>query len=53
MDKWGDKKEHRHALAALNTIKKIENKTMVEFNKRFNDLVNSMHKDISPQKPQL
>ena len=48
MDKKGDKKEHRHALATLNTIKKIENETMVEFNKRFNDLVNSMHKDIKP-----
>ena len=48
MDKWGDKREHRHALAALNTIKKTENETMIEFNKRFNDLVNSMHKDIKP-----
>lgn len=50
MDKWGDKKEHRHALAALNIIKKTENETMVEFNKIFNDLVNNMHKDIKPSK---
>ena len=48
MDKWGDKREHQHALAALNTIKKLENETMIEFNKRFNDLVNGMHKDIKP-----
>ena len=48
MDKWGDKRGHQHALAALNTIKKTENETMVQFNKRFNDLVNSMHKDIKP-----
>ena len=33
MDKWGDKREHRHALVALNTIKKIENETMIEFTK--------------------
>jgi len=35
-------------LAALNTIKKTENETMIEFNKRFNALVNNMHKDIKP-----
>ena len=35
-------------MAALNTIKKTEKETMIEFNKRFNDLVNSMHKDIKP-----
>ena len=29
MDKWGDKKEHRHALAALNTIKKTKKETML------------------------
>ena len=46
MDKWGDKREHRHALAALNTNRKSENETMIEFNKRFNDLVSGMHKDI-------
>ena len=50
MDKWGDKREHRHALATLNTIKKSKNETMIEFNKRFNDLVSGMHKDIKPSK---
>ena len=48
MDKWGDKREGRHALTALHTIKKSENETMIEFNKRFNDLISSMHKDIKP-----
>jgi predicted transcriptional regulator len=47
-EKWGDKKEHCHLLAALNTIKKNENETMEEFNKRFNELINSLHKDIKP-----
>ena len=35
-------------LGSSNTIKKTKNETMVEFNKRFNDLVNNMHKDIKP-----
>jgi hypothetical protein len=48
IEKWGDKKEHRHLLATLNTIKKNENETMEEFNKRFNELINSLHKDIKP-----
>jgi hypothetical protein len=47
-EKWGEKKEHRHLLAALNTIKKNENETMEEFNKRFNELISSLHKDIKP-----
>ena len=47
-EKWGDKKEHCHLLAALNTIKKNENETMEEFNKRFNEIINSLHKDIKP-----
>jgi hypothetical protein len=32
-ERWGDKKEHRHLLAALHSIKKNENETMEEFNK--------------------
>ena len=35
-------------MIALNIIKKTKNETMIEFNKRFNDLVNSMYKDIKP-----
>jgi hypothetical protein len=49
-EKWGEKRDHRHLLAALNTMKKNENETMDEFNKRFNELVSSMHKDIKPPK---
>jgi predicted transcriptional regulator len=47
-ERWGDKKEHRHLLASLHTIKKNENETMEEFNKKFNDLISSLHKDIKP-----
>jgi hypothetical protein len=48
LERWGDKKEHRHLLAELHTIKKKENETMEEFNKKFDDLVNSLHTDIKP-----
>jgi hypothetical protein len=41
-------RDHRHLLATLNTMKKNENETMDEFNKRFNELVSSMHQDIKP-----
>jgi hypothetical protein len=27
-EKWGEKRDHRHLLAALNTMKKNENETM-------------------------
>src|SRR5713101_7091568 len=33
--KWGEKKEPRHLLAALYSIKKMENVTMDEFNTKF------------------
>jgi ribonuclease HI len=46
--RWGDHKEHRFQLAALHTIRKKENETMVEFNTRFNNIVKSLHKDIKP-----
>jgi hypothetical protein len=46
--RWGEKKDHRYLLAALNTIKKNENETMEEFNKKFNDLVSNLHTDIKP-----
>jgi hypothetical protein len=44
----GEKRDHRHLLAELNTMKKNENETMEELNKRFNQLVSSMHDDIKP-----
>jgi len=47
-ERWGDKKEYRHLLAALHGIKKSENETMEEFNKKFNELVSSLHTDIKP-----
>ena len=46
--RWGDKKENRHLLAALTETKKKENETIEEFNKKFNDLVSRLHKDIKP-----
>ena len=39
MNKWGEKKEPRHQLAALHNIKKMENETMEEFNKKFKNLI--------------
>ena len=47
-EKWGEKKEPRHQLAALHNIKEMENKTMEGFNKKFRDLVSYLHKDINP-----
>jgi hypothetical protein len=44
----GRKEITRHLLAALNTIRKNENETMDEFNKKFNELVSSLHTDIKP-----
>ena len=46
--KWGEKKEARHQLVALHNIKKMENETMEEFNKKFKDVVFGLHKDIKP-----
>ena len=46
--KWGDKKEPRHQLAALHNIKKMETKTMDEFNTKFRRIVYDLHKDIKP-----
>ena len=46
--RWGDKKENQHMLAALTETKKKENETIEEFNKKFNDLVSRLHKDIKP-----
>jgi hypothetical protein len=48
IERWGDKKEHRHLLATLHSIKKNENETMEEFNKKFNELVTSLHTDYKP-----
>jgi hypothetical protein len=42
------KKKTDILLAALSTSQKKENETMEEFNKKFNDLVKSLHQDIKP-----
>jgi hypothetical protein len=47
IERWGDK-EYLHLLATLHGIKKNENETMEEFNKKFNDLVSILHTDINP-----
>ena len=47
-NKFGEKKEPRHQLAALTTIKRGENETMDEFNKKFTDLTNAIHTDYKP-----
>ena len=44
--KWGDKKEKRHPFAALTNIKKKENETIEEFNKKFSDMVGRLLADI-------
>jgi hypothetical protein len=44
----GEKRDHHHLLEALNIIKKNENETMDEFNKKFNELDSRMHTDIKP-----
>ena len=48
MERWGDKKKHRHLLATLHSIKKNENENMEEFNKKINELVTSLHIDYNP-----
>ena len=46
--RWGDQKEPRHQLASLHTIKRNENETMEEFNKKFQEVVKSIHYDFKP-----
>ena len=46
-NKFGEKKEPCHQVA-LTTIKRGENETMDEFNKKFTDLPNAIHTDYKP-----
>ena len=46
---WGEKKEPRHLLAALHSIKKMENETMDEFNTKFRRVVVDLPRDIKPK----
>jgi len=48
IDKWGECRGNCHLLAALKTIKTNENKTMEEFNKKFNEYVANLHTNIKP-----
>ena len=45
---WVDQKEPRHELVALHTIKRNENKTIEDFNKKFRDVVKIIHVDFKP-----
>ena len=47
-DKYGDKREERYLLRAINTIKKNENETVEEFNKSFNGIVRELPQDYKP-----
>ena len=47
-NKWGEKKEPRHLLASLHTIKKMENETIDEFNTNFGCVVVDLPRDIKP-----
>jgi len=48
MGKYGERRENSHLISAISTMKKNENETMEEFNKRFNELVKSMPTTIKP-----
>src|SRR5713226_3917471 len=46
---WGEKKEPRHLLTTLHSIKKMENETMEEFNTKFRRVVADLPRDIKPK----
>jgi len=48
MGKYGERRENSHLISAISTMKKNENETMEEFNKRFNELVKSMPTTVKP-----
>ena len=45
--KWREKKEPRHLLGALHSIKKMENETMDEFNTKFRCVVVDLPRDTN------
>ena len=47
-EKYGDKREGRHLVKAISIIKKRENETVEEFNKRFNGIVRELPQDYKP-----
>ena len=48
-NKWGEKKEPRHLLAAFHKIKKMDNETMDEFNTKFRHVVADLPREIKPR----
>ena len=48
MGKYRERRENSHLISAISTMKKNENETMEEFNKRFNELVKSMPTTAKP-----
>ena len=49
LGKYGSKKEPRHLVAALTSMKKSDTETMDEFNDRFTELSNSIPTTYAPQ----
>ena len=47
-DKFGDKREDRHLVKDISDIKKKENETMEEFNKRFNGILREISQTHKP-----
>jgi len=47
-DKFWDKREGKYLVKELNSIKKRENETVEEFNRRFNDILKDMTQDYKP-----
>jgi len=47
-DKYGDKREEIHLVKAIDVIKKKENETIEEFNKRFNGIIKELPQDYKP-----
>jgi hypothetical protein len=48
MEKWGEKKDNRYLLVTLSDTKRNESETIKEFNKIFNQIVETIHADIKP-----
>ena len=48
MEIFGQNKEPRFLLNALHSIKRNENETMEEFNKKIRDLIASMDNEFNP-----
>ena len=47
-EKYGDKREERHLVKSISVIKKRENETVEEFNKRFNGIIKEISTNYKP-----